>query len=170
MRNPACLLASLALFVVACSAPNDTSGPSTEMCEPYTSDADVSMPVSFAASVAPLFKSKCAGCHGGTNTSPYLGAVDGGVDAASILASIIGVEAGEDPTMAFVAPHDPAKSYLMHKLDGDECTLAAECALSVYNADYPNCGATMPFLAPTLLPVATRDRVRAWIFQGAQNN
>lgn len=181
MRNFAgdVVRASFLLVLAACTSSGDgTPSPTptpTDTCEPYVSDADLSVPVSFATNVAPLFMSNCGigggvTCHGAGNASPFLGEADGGSDAATILDSIVGVEAGEDPEMDFIAPNQPGQSYLMHKIDGDQCTLSDECALSIYNEYYPGCGASMPFLPHALLPTSLRDQVRAWIAQGAQNN
>ena len=130
------------------------------------------MPGSFSADVVPIFAKNCAvgggTCHGDMPTLPYLGVPDGSVDPASILQKIVGVRSAEDPAMDFVAPGDPGQSYLMHKIDGDACTLAADCAKSAY-PELAQCGAPMPFEA-AMLPAATRDVVRAWIAQGAQND
>jgi hypothetical protein len=54
-------------------------------------------------------------------------------------------------------------------MDGDQCTLANECAASMFSDDFPNCGSPMPFLNPRL-PDGTRNAVRAWIQQGAQGD
>ena len=168
------------LALAACTTSNGSPGAEStadaDTCEPYTSDADLSAPsVSFAQTIGPLFAANCAvgggiNCHGAGNSLPFLGSTDGGIDASIILDSIVEVEAGEDPEMDFVAPNAPEQSFLMHKMDGDQCTLAAQCALSIYNEYYPSCGASMPFLPHALLPAAVRDQVRAWISQGAQNN
>ncbi|HXX65876.1 MAG TPA: hypothetical protein VEK07_01765 [Polyangiaceae bacterium] len=171
-------MAGLSLLgLAACTTSNAAPVTTTPEagCEPYVSDADLSESVSFSANVVPVFMTNCAvggniGCHSAGNASPFLGSSDGGVDASIVLASIIGVEAGEDPEMDYVAPNEPEQSYLMHKMDGDQCTLQAQCALSFYNEYYPNCGASMPFLPHLLLPAPVRDQVRAWISQGAQNN
>ena len=69
--------------------------------------------------------------------------------------------------MPVIAPGDPANSYLMHKIDGDQCTLAADCASST--TQYTDCGQQMPYSSPPLDP-ATADLVRKWIAQGAKNN
>jgi len=65
--------------------------------------------------------------------------------------------------MPLVTASDPSKSYLMHKLDGDQCQYNAECSGQ-------SCLSLMPSGGTQLLPVATRDVVRRWIAQGAQNN
>ena len=70
--------------------------------------------------------------------------------------------------MNFVTAGDPAQSFLMHKMDGDQCTLIPECM--VPGSYRPNCGVFMPYQAASILDVAARDVVRRWIGQGAQNN
>jgi hypothetical protein len=158
------------LAVAACSSSKGTAPPT---CEPYVSDANLASPVSFGSDIAPIFQQNCASiagtCHGDPGSLPRLGSVDGGFDAAIVRSNIVGVLTVEDPTMDFVAPSDPAHSYLMHKMDGDECTLAAECEAGMFSDDFPNCGSPMPFLRPQL-PEATRDAVRAWIQQGAKGD
>jgi hypothetical protein len=165
-------MASCALFLVITACSTKATAPQT--CEPYTPDADLSATVSFSASVIPIFQKNCASiggtCHGDQGKSPRLGSADdGGIDAAIVLESIVGMVSAEDPTMAFVTPSDPAHSFLMHKIDADQCTLSAECEESLFSDDFPNCGSPMPFLRPTL-PETTRNEVRAWIQQGAQQN
>jgi hypothetical protein len=160
---------ALGLLGGACSS-NDAPPKSGSTCSAFSSQADVTSPVSFVADVQPILEKNCttggARCHGDLVTLPYLGVPDAAVDPTRVLAGIVGVDSAEDPTMAFIAPGDPIHSYLMHKIDGDVCTLASQCAS---NKQFSDCGETMPFLAP-MLPVATRDTIRAWIAQGAQNN
>jgi hypothetical protein len=169
---PALLLGAAACSDKTASVDGGDYGP----CVRFTSDASLSAPVSFAVDVAPVFQSNCTSggvnCHATYANRPYLGQVDAGDDAATILASIVGVVAAEDPSMNLVTPDDPVHSFLMHKLDGDQCTLAQQCAdsgiSSLTNGPTP-CGNDMPNGAPTL-PAAVRDAVRAWITQGAANN
>jgi hypothetical protein len=155
-------------------SPAETDAGSYGVCQAYISSADLSIPVSFGAQVGPIFQKNCATggttCHGDVNNTPYLGSADAGVDAATIIEKIVGVAAGEDPAMNLVARADPARSFLMHKMDGDQCTLAQECDASVFHATLGNCGANMPFQLGMLLPTGARDTVRSWIQQGAQNN
>jgi hypothetical protein len=177
--NLSCLVALSWIFVLtACSStakgpPAATEGGAYDLCQAYMPDADLSMPASFGADVAPVFQRNCtsggAMCHGTQGNAPYLGEADAGVDAQIILARIVSVKSDEDPSMQLVAPADPANSYLMHKLDHDQCILAAECAVSTFGRYYPTCGANMPLQMPQL-PAATRDAIRAWIEQGATNN
>jgi hypothetical protein len=156
----ACVVATASLLTLAsCSSP---SGPA----------------VSFRADVLPIFRLSCAvsgaNCHGDPGVTqsgrPYLGSMDGGVDAETIIEQIVGKKSAEDPSMALVAPGDAANSFLMHKMDGDQDTLTQECATSAYSAAYPHCGQMMPPTSAMPLPGATRDTVRAWIEQGAKSN
>lgn len=50
----------------------------------------------------------------------------------------------------------------MHKIDGDVCTLDAQCTNH-------SCGDTMPG-SNDLLDLAIRDTIRRWIAQGAKND
>jgi hypothetical protein len=144
------------------------------------STADLSTPiVSFRGDVMPIFERSCAiggsTCHGDPNVvasaRPFLGYFggDGGPQLPQAIRSgLVGVKSGEDLLMNLVTAGDPTKSFLMHKMDGDQCTLIQECRIG---ASYrPNCGVFMPYQAPTLLDVSTRDTVRRWIEQGAADN
>ena len=154
-----------------------SSGAASDACAPYQSDADSTTPtVSFQADVIPVLERSCgiAGstCHGTpdvatTQQRPFLGYFDGGTDAAQVVTGLVGVASSEDPQMPEVTASTPASSYMMHKLDWDECTLAAACAKG--QTQYTDCGQGMPYSSPQLDP-ATRDIVRRWIAQGAKNN
>jgi hypothetical protein len=113
--------------------------------------------VSFSRDVMPIFQLSCAfsTCHGSSTRRVQLVG-----DAQAVHAAIVAVPAGEAPTLSYVAPGDLAKSYLMHKVDGDLCTVANECTGG-------NCEATMPQGSP-LMPIANRDIIRRWIAQGAK--
>jgi hypothetical protein len=152
-----------------------SDGASDGGCQAYVSNANLSMPVSFTSDLMPVFAQNCASqfaCHLSPNFAPLqpvLGSLDGGIDAATILTAIVGVSSVEDPQMNIVTAGDPANSYLMHKVDGDQCTLAAQCnaPTATYHSVYPNCGSSMP-LGMSPLSVGTRDMIRAWIKQGAK--
>ncbi len=66
------------------------------------------------------------------------------------------------PSMKLIEPGDPAKSFLMRKLDGDACMFDAVCVNG-------SCGESMPQKSELIDP-ATRDAVRRWIHQGAKEN
>jgi hypothetical protein len=146
-------------------------------CVMYTPDADTTTPtVSFAKDVLPTFQRSCgiagATCHGTTSVMqvdqrPYLGNFDGGTDAAVVVTGIVGVSSPEDPSLSIVKAGDPANSYLMHKLDGDQCQFAAGCAQG--QTSYTDCGQQMPY-SSSALDQSTRDTIRRWIAQGAKND
>jgi hypothetical protein len=158
--------------------------------------ADLTTPRSFKTDVLPVFQVSCAvggqACHSndpGGNATPgvlVLGSEDGGaIDPGSVITSLVGVMAKLEPNMNLVTAGDPTNSFLMHKMDGDQCaqTLVNDCNQSPsYRTVYPNCGCAMPIAleagtlsagqCPAGPPVrqASRDKVRAWIAQGAKNN
>jgi hypothetical protein len=131
---------------------------------------DLSMPlVSFHDDIMKLFNNSCGAstCHG-TKTLPMGGLFLGQEsamrsDAAEVWAGLVGPRSQELPTMAYVTPGDPSMSYLMHKLDGDQCQFDAQCGTG-------SCGDVMPQDNDQALPVGNRDTVRRWIAQGARNN
>jgi hypothetical protein len=145
-------------------------------CVAYDSDASLTTPtVSFQTEVIPIFEHSCgvsgATCHGDPSSEkdglqrPFLGEYDGGTDPAAVISAIVGVASNEDPKMDEVTAGEPTKSYLMHKMDGDQCTLAAGCATG--STPYTNCGQLMPQTTPIPLEQSTRDTIRRWIAQGA---
>jgi hypothetical protein len=111
----------------------------------------------------PIFAQHCAStaCHGSTrggNNGVYLGAED-----PSRVASETTTQASITlPSMSIVKPGDPSNSFLMHKLDGDLCTLQRSC-------EGGDCLDPMPKGKP-LLDEAQRLSVRRWITQGAKDD
>lgn len=101
---------------------------------------------------------------GGDRT--YLGPATGTVNATVVLNGMVGKPSYEAPSVKVVAAGDPTKSFLMNKMDGQLSTLASACQ----SGDLGLCGALMPFGGSTPLPQATRDTIRNWIAQGANNN
>ncbi len=125
--------------------------------------------VTFKADVMLFFNNNCgaSSCHG-TEASPtggvFLGAsTAGGSDSAKVYAAIVGKTGNELTTMPFITASDPTKSYLMHKIDGDQCQFDAQCVDA-------SCLADMPSGLGAVLPVVTRDIIRRWIAQGAKND
>ncbi|MDP9149388.1 MAG: hypothetical protein M3O36_05530 [Myxococcota bacterium] len=157
---------------VGCSSP---PAPASDggSCTPFASTADLSGGVSFSVAVMPILQHSCGlggqSCHGAPSVTasgrPYLGSPAGGTTAALVLQQIVGVLSTEDTSMMLVAPGDPGHSFLMHKIDGDQCTLAPQCKGSLF----PDCGQQMPWNSGTI-DMTSRDAIRAWINQGAQNN
>jgi hypothetical protein len=123
---------------------------------------------SFKNDVLPIFTGSCGKfteCHGASGSSNQAGLFLGN-DAARVYANLVGVPASNYASMMRVKASDPSNSYLMHKLDGDACSLPSCTGV---------CENTMPDDSPpgqgVLLGVATeRDVIRRWIAQGAPNN
>jgi hypothetical protein len=147
-------------------------GAAAGACFDYASWDGTAPATTFKADVLPLFRRSCGlstSCHGadpGPAGQPYLGAAQSAGEMTpaqieAVLAANVGVASAKEPTMKLVAAGDPAKSFLLHKLDGPSCDALA-CAAS------GTCGEQMPqgsALAPT-----ERDVVRRWIAQGAKND
>jgi hypothetical protein len=146
-------------------------------------DTAVTRTVSFMTDVAPIFQASCAtggtSCHSDAGKMPNgFPLVLGGaasVTPGMIVTNLVNVKSGEDPSLNLVTPNDPVSSYLMHKLDGDQCGFATACNAGLLGAAYPNCGVFMPNAIPPMttsspLTGPQRETVRAWIKQGAMNN
>ena len=141
-------------------------------CPPYMVPPGTNLTtpvVSFKNDVMRVFNNSCdlVACHG-TQTNPQGGLFLGAeaamrADAAMVHAGIVGKASAELPSMPFITAGDPSKSYLMHKMDGDQCAFDNQCVNK-------SCQALMPSGGSQVLPVAIRDTVRRWIAQGAANN
>ena len=158
------LVASLG-NTLACTSETPAAKCETYVVPPTT---DLTKPtVSFKADVLPIFVQSCAftSCHGSAtsrNNGIGLGSKTLPNDASEIRKNIVDVKAPELPTMNFATAGDPSQSFLMRKLDGDQCKLDAQCEKGTCLSSMPQSG--------DLLPVATRDTVRRWIAQGALDN
>jgi len=159
-------------LLAACSSGSSAtgsggSGAGGHDCALYQEPAgtDLTMPVeSFKTNIMGIFAENCgsATCHGGA--APTGGLLLGGTEAAApaTYKALVNVMSGELPTMAYVTPGMYAESYLMHKLDADQCYYDEQCLGHLCLAAMPNLGTT--------LPTGTRDIVRRWIAQGALDN
>jgi hypothetical protein len=157
------LCCASALVLLACGS--DSGGSDPQVCVAHTTPppaALASPPASFETDVAPTLAQSCAfsSCHGsrlaGANHGVYLGAK---ADPASVKAALIG-QSKALPTMPYVTPGDPEKSFLLHKLDGDLCILETSCVGG-------KCGEQMPS-GNAALADDKRDAIRRWIAQGAK--
>ncbi len=165
-------------FLVACSSASGSGGAGGNSgigasCQAYQVPAGTSLTtptVSLRTDVMNVFNSNCgaATCHGNGDSAMstgelFLGAESAaGSDAATVRAGIVGKMGDELASMPLVTAGNPTMSYLMHKMDGDQCQYDAQCAGGTCLADMPNGGLS--------LPVTTRDIVRRWIAQGALDN
>jgi hypothetical protein len=165
MRS-ALLTATLWASVAALLACGPTDPPAAA-CEKYvvSTTTDLTTPsVSFANDVVPIFRQSCAiagsTCHGSTTPGRiFLGSTMAPVDPSTIRAQIVDVTSTDLPSMALVKAGEPENSFLMRKMDGDQCILDAQCVDG-------DCLTSMPQASP-LLDVPARDVVRRWIAQGA---
>jgi len=157
----ACVAAALAM---ACSSESGTETASSPVtaCAPYVSAIDLQAPkVSFSSDVLPLLRASCglsSSCHGGSR-APILAAR---TDAKAAHENLVGKPSKALPEMAFVTASNLDESFVMHKIDGDQCMYNAKCAGGT-------CGESMP-QGGTLLPVEKRDIIRRWIAQGAKSD
>jgi hypothetical protein len=140
---------------LACPVPLRDSGP----------------PLGFDQDIFPLLHASCGrfACHNAAyrNRGLFLGeSEDEGTPStesrAEAYASLLALSETA-PALRRVEPGDPARSFLMLKLDGCHGALDLDCPTS--SAERP-CGDRMP-PATEPWPAERRDVVRAWIAQGA---
>jgi hypothetical protein len=151
----------------ACSSSDTGGGNTTNTCKEYSPPAgtDLNNPqVSFKTDVYPIFTGSCGlstSCHGSKTTSQsnlYLGSRTE-TDTSAVRNGIVGKQA-QALAMNVVTAGDPKNSYLMHKMDGDQCTLTCKGG---------SCQRAMPDGSD---PLSEEKRlvVRRWIAQGAKDN
>jgi hypothetical protein len=161
---------ALASFGASCGTSPPQWFPDAGDCVAYVvpSDLDLTSPViSFKSQIMGVLNSNCGSnmCHG-SPSAPTEGMFLGdsgmqGADSDAAYAQIVGVTSNEDASMMRIVAGSPQSSYLMHKLDGDQCLFAASCGGM-------GCQDTMPMGFE--MSVDERDTIRRWIAQGAQNN
>jgi hypothetical protein len=121
--------------------------------------------------VFPLVNGSCAtfSCHDGATRSRglFLGpSVAEGAPTAAIVREVYGSMLGASmtaPELRRVEPGDPARSFLMLKLDGCHAALGLDCPTSPRERP---CGDRMP-LAGAPWSRERRDLAREWIRAGA---
>jgi hypothetical protein len=163
-----------AAVIASCSNSSTPAGGDAGGCPAYVvpSGTDLTTPaISFKNDIIPFFVLSCdfSACHAdgmmGSN-GLALGNKMMTTNVATVYGAIVGKPSGQLPTMNYITANDPSKSYMMHKLDGDQCLYEGKCTGST---SAPSCMGSMPLGSP-LLDVPTRDKLRKWIAQGAQNN
>ncbi len=108
--------------------------------------------VSFSAQIQPIFDQNCVVCHA-------KGAESGGLNLTKrkVYKSLVGTKSTEAP-LNRVEPGDPAKSYLIHKLDGSYKAVGGT-------------GDPMPKMdIPHPLAASDIALITQWIAEGAPNN
>jgi hypothetical protein len=157
----------LVVLAAACDAPPpDFGAADASACTPYRvpSTQDLSMPArSFASDVMTIFTTRCNSCHGTSNDpsgNVFLG--KSASDGPAVYQNVVGVASAEYAGMSLVTVSDPTRSYLMHKLDGDQCQYDSDCGGG-------SCQQSMP-MSGGALTMSERDTIREWIYQGAANN
>jgi hypothetical protein len=111
------------------------------------------------ANVHAIIAAHCTGyCHAGSSPENALDFADGAWTMANVL-----VPSAELPRLRIVEPGDPARSYLLYKIDGTLTSLD-ECRV-----DAQRCGTVMPWSSQPAVTLAGSDRalIRAWIAAGA---
>lgn len=158
------VLVCIALVAACSSSSEPTLGSGTkDGGSSNSAEVDARRPYpSFRDDVVPLVQESCSltACHASKESN--LGILLQ-YDAAQIYAEF----KKTSPTAVgepFVVAGDPAKSYLMVKLEGKQATLASKCASSAY----PTCGVAMPPDDP--LPAEKLETFRKWIQEGAKDN
>jgi hypothetical protein len=102
----------------------------------------------YAGNVQPIFTQSCAtnlACHVPGGAGPV------NLSDGQSYAQIFEITASQDVSKFYVAPFDPAQSYLFNKIEGT------------------GLGSRMPIGAPPLT-VEQTDAIRSWILEGAADN
>lgn len=157
MRSPLSPLMALSLALTATSCASDAS--SSGSADAASAGTDTSgAPVSFADEVVPLLSRACSqsSCHG--SGSGQLKLEKG--NATQNYAALVNVASAELPTMARVSPGKPAESYLLHKVEGTQGSLDAQCVGGTCQSAMPQGG---------LLDAEDQALLRRWITEGAAN-
>ncbi len=155
-----------------------------DTCPVDASTADLVTPVSFATDVFPIFQATCSGivCHGVQGASSaglWLGPKTGtlSTELANTIIESLKVPSKTAPAMNNVTPGNWQNSFTMLKIDGCQDSVGLVCEPQDPRDCFDNpCGAGMPQLDDPEsgevypLTVDQRNKIRAWIAQGAQNN
>jgi hypothetical protein len=156
--------AAVLTVLVACSSSDDTTTTPPAATPTYTKD------------VYPILQVSCAntGCHGANtqasnpDAGPPLGVHISPNDKDDAYKSLINVPSIRFTGTKLILPGDPENSLVMRKMDGTQAELAS-CPGA--------CGTSMPppedpsdTSGSQLLSQKKRDKIRAWIKAGAEND
>jgi len=139
----------------------DTQGVALPLWDPTLSCpvyvAGGTTPISpFVTDVQPIFSTKCAICHIGSSAPPTCKHMD--LSTGNSRGNIVGVSAGELPSMNRVTAGDHTQSFLWHKIDGSQGTLGANNSCGPGNSQMPLGGSLTP---------AQISAIQTWIDGGA---
>jgi len=173
------------------TAATGASGASTAPCGPGTSSTSVS----FSNQLMPIFQNNCSvGTQGQCHSDPgdamtgggqfgggarqYFGPSAPAMNSTATLLTIyngmVNVTSFDDPNINIVTPSNPAKSFILYKLNGTQAALDSETPDQCGNGDLGTCGSQMPLpltgAVTTPLSQTDIDLVCNWIEQGAKNN
>lgn len=132
--------------------------------------------VSFKNDLVPALQRNCndAPCHGsprGSGADLYLSEpAPAVVDPGAMLARLVGVPSKTAPALHLVEPGDPARSFLVAKVEGCQENFGFSCTRQARaSAGSGPCGDTMP---QGQRPLCNRERelLRLWILAGAKDN
>lgn len=151
-----CADVDCALVLPTTSTTSTTTSTTTTTSSGSTS---TTLPPSWAKISAEVLQPSCGGCHGSSGALAGLGGLQA---CRSGRTAMVGVPSSQLPSMALVEPGNPARSWLMHKLDGTQGDFTAQCVRR-------SCGGLMPANQPQLT-AAERDAIRAWIAAGAPDD
>ena len=110
--------------------------------------------VSLARDVQPILDRHCVACH--LYESPQGGL---SLEAGDTHGATVGVPSSEAP-LPRIAPGDPERSYLVHKLRGTQASVGGSGARMPFNADTGGNG----------LAADELDAIERWIRAGAPDN
>jgi hypothetical protein len=129
---------------------------SDAVCGPETAPAPREPETASLADVQAILGRSCAvgGCHA---SAPGAGGLVLPQADAAWVDGVVGVRSQQNPSMDLVAPGDPARSWLVHKISGDLCGFTCDARLG--------CGGPMPFGPPLAEP--ERGVILKWIRDGA---
>lgn len=158
------VVGAVGLVVAACGSDDSTTNPPTTGTVTATYEKDV----------YPIFQASCAltGCHGANtqasnpDAGPPRGVFISPSDKDVTLQKLVNVESTYFKGTKLIVPGDPDNSLVMRKMDGTQNDLATCPSAGA-------CGTSMPPPEDTgeqLLSQKKRDKVRAWIKAGAENN
>jgi hypothetical protein len=111
-----------------------------------------------SSDVGKIVARSCAlgGCHAG---SPGAADLTLPVDSGAWVANLVNRRSRENPALMLVEPGEPERSWMVHKLTGDFCSLASTCTSQL------GCGLRMPLGSP--LPADDIMTIFLWVRAGA---